>query len=270
MRAALAGGTRLFDTAPRYGNGVSEQRLGQVLAEVPRSEVVVSTKVGYRLTDGGSEPDFSYDGTMRSLERSLERLGLDRVDIAHVHDPDHHEREALTGAFRALVDLREQGVVSAVGAGMNQSGMLERIVAQVDVDCVLLAGRYTLLDQEALTGLLPACEARGVGVVLGGVYNSGLLADPRPGARYDYRTAEPHRVAAALAIAEVCDRHGVPLKAAALRFAWGHPAVSALVVGARTAEEVRENLAMAQTAVPADLWADLRAAGLLPREVPTP
>ncbi|MCX4728364.1 aldo/keto reductase [Streptomyces sp. NPDC090052] len=270
VRAALAGGTRLFDTAPRYGNGVSEQRLGQALAGVPRSEVVVATKVGYLLTDDGAEPDFSYDGTMRCLEESLTRLGLDRVDIAHVHDPDHHEQEALAGAFRALVELREQGVVSAVGAGMNQSAMLERIVARADVDCVLLAGRYTLLDQEALTGLLPACEARGVGVVLGGVYNSGLLADPRPGARYDYRTAEPHQVAAALAIAEICARHGVPMKAAALRFAWGHPAVSALVVGARTADEVRENLAMAQTTVPAGLWAELRAAGLLPQEVPTP
>ncbi|MFB6783760.1 aldo/keto reductase [Streptomyces sp. NPDC056352] len=270
VRAALTGGMRQFDTAPRYGNGVSEARLGRLLAGVPRSQVVVATKVGYRVTDSSVEPDFSYDGTMRCLEQSLARLGLDRVDIAHVHDPDDHEQEALAGAFRALVDLREQGVVSAVGAGMNQSEMLERIVDRVDVDCVLLAGRYTLLDQGALTGLLPACKARGVGVILGGVYNSGLLADPHPGARYDYRTVPPGRLAAALAIQEICARHGVPMKAAALRFAFGHPAVSALVVGARTAQEVRDNLAMAEIAVPSEFWAELRAAGLLPQEVPTP
>ncbi|MFI1092532.1 aldo/keto reductase [Streptomyces sp. NPDC020917] len=270
VRAALTGGMRQFDTAPRYGNGVSEARLGRLLAGVPRSQFVVATKVGYHVTESSVEPDFSYDGTMRCLERSMARLGVDRVDIAHVHDPDDHEQEALTGAFRALVDLREQGVVSAVGAGMNQSEMLERIVARVDVDCVLLAGRYTLLDQGALAGLLPACEARGVGVILGGVYNSGLLADPHPGAKYDYRTVPPDRLATALAIQEICARHGVPMKAAALRFALAHPAVSTLVVGARTAEEVRENLAMAEAAVPCEFWTELRAAGLLPQEVPTP
>lgn len=270
VHAALMGGMRLFDTAPRYGGGVSERRLGQVLAQVPRSQVTVATKVGYRLTDNGAEPDFSYGGTMRCLEESLTRLGLDRVDIVHVHDPDHHEQEALDGAFRALIDLREQGVVSAVGAGMNQSSMLERIVTRVDVDCVLLAGRYTLLDQEALTGLLPACETRGIGVILGGVYNSGLLADPRPGARYDYQEAAQDRLATALAMQEICTRHGVPLKAAALRFAFGQPAVSGLVVGARTAGEVRENLAMADVPVPDAVWAELRAAGLLREEVPTP
>ncbi|WP_328461754.1 aldo/keto reductase [Streptomyces sp. NBC_00448] len=273
VRAALDGGTRLFDTAPRYGDGVSERRLGHELAEVSRSRVVVATKVGYRSAAGDPsrmEPDFSYDGTMRSLEESLTRLGLDRVDIAHVHDPDDHEQEALAGAFRALADLREQGVVAAIGAGMNQSDMLERIVARVDVDCVLLAGRYTLLDQGALSGLLPSCEARGVAVILGGVYNSGLLADPRPDARYDYRTVSPDRLAGALAVQEICARHGVPMKAAALRFALGHPAVAALVVGARTAAEVRENQAMLDVAVPAEVWSELRAAGLLEEAVPTP
>ncbi len=272
VRAALAGGMRLFDTAPRYGGGLSETRLGRALAGIPRSQVLVATKVGYRSIGGdGSrfEPDFSYDGTMRCLEESLTRLGLDRIDIAHVHDPDHHEQQALDGAFRALANLREQGVVSAVGAGMNQSEMLERFVARADVDCVLLAGRYTLLDQSALDGLLPACQARGVGVILGGIYNSGLLADPRPGAMYDYRAAAPPRLDQALAIKEICARHGVPLRAAALQFPFGHPAVSGLVVGARTAREVQDNRAMLDVDIPAEVWAELRTCGLLAEAVPT-
>ena len=272
VRAALAGGMRLFDTAPRYGSGTSETRLGRALACIPRSQVLVATKVGYRSTGGNGsrfDPDFSYDGTMRCLEESLTRLGLDRIDIAHVHDPDHHEQEALDGAFRALVNLREQGMVSAVGAGMNQSEMLERLVARVDVDCVLLAGRYTLLDQSGLDGLLPACQARGIGVILGGIYNSGLLADPRPGAMYDYRAAAQPRLDQALAIKEICARHGVPLRAAALQFPFGHPAVSGLVVGARTAREVHDSRAMLDVDIPADLWADLRSSGLLAETVPT-
>jgi len=284
-------GLRFFDTAPLYGHGLSERRLGRALAGRARDELVLATKVG-RLLRAGAPPDetqlsdglevwkgvppvrpvfdFSYDGALRSVEESLERLGLDRVDVLHIHDPDEHYEEALHGAYRALERLRSEGTIGAVGAGMNQAEMLARFAREADFDCFLLAGRYTLLDQSALAELLPLCLERGIAVIVGGVYNSGILADPRPGATYDYRLAPPELVERARRLDAVCARHGVPLKAAAIQFPFGHPAVTTLLVGARSLEELEENLALLRLEIPAELWEDVRAEGLLPDEVPTP
>jgi D-threo-aldose 1-dehydrogenase len=281
-------GLRLFDTAPLYGYGLSERRVGAALAERPRDGYVLSTKVGRLLepdgpdtddvwaeVDAGVAPrfDFSYPAVRASLSASLERLGLDRVDVLHIHDPDHHFDAALTGAYRALADLREAGVIGAVGAGMNQAPMLARFAREADdpgFDCFLLAGRYTLLDQSGLDDLLPLCARRGIAVLAGGVYNSGLLADPTPGTTYDYAPAPAPVLAKALAIRAVCDRYGVPLPAAAIQFPLGHPAVTSVVIGARSPEQVDENIALFEYPIPAALWADLRSEGLLPDHVPTP
>lgn len=282
---AVESGVRLFDTAPQYGHGLAERRLGSVLAETPRDRFVLATKVGRLLRDVPYEEplryyhgtpavnpvfDFSYDGVRRSVHESLERLGLDRVDILHIHDPDDHYREALDGAHRALVELRDQGVISAVGAGMNQCAMLARFATDGDFDCFLLAGRYTLLEQDALNELLPLCVARGIAVIAGGVYNSGLLADPRPGAPYDYRPVDRLRLDRALALNALCDRHHTPLKAAAIQFPLAHPAVSTVLSGARTRAEFDENRQMLEFDVPAALWEELRGEGLIRPDAPTP
>jgi D-threo-aldose 1-dehydrogenase len=285
--AALAAGVTFLDTAPHYGLGIAERRLGRRLARVPRERFVVSTKVGrlVRPLEAGevADPegfvatpaakrvwDFSRDGVRRSLAESLDRLGLDRVEVALVHDPDHHERAASEHALPALAELRDQGVVKAVGAGMNQAEMLTRFVRGHDLDLVLMAGRYSLLDQRALVELLPACLERGVAVVIGGVFNSGLLADPRPGATFDYGPAPAELVERAGRLQAVCARHGVPLRAAALAFPFGHPAVASVLVGARTAAEVQDAVALVDRGVPAALWAELVAAGLLADHVPVP
>jgi len=285
VRAALDHGLGLVDTAPLYGYGLAEQRVGRVLAERERGSFVLATKVGRLLRNVAlTEPlhpfvgapdvspvfDFSYDGVMRSLEESLERLSVDRVDILHIHDPDEHHDEALEGAYRALDRLRAEGTIGAVGAGMNQSAMLARFAREADFDCFLLAGRYTLLDQDALTELLPMCTQRNIAIIAGGVYNSGLLADPRPDAPYDYRQAPAPLLEQALQLRAVCDRHGVPLKAAAIQFPLGHPAVAGIVIGARAPDELVESIAMFRYPIPADLWGELRSEGLLGAEVPTP
>jgi D-threo-aldose 1-dehydrogenase len=248
---------------------------------------VLATKVGRLLRPSGSgrsggqdfwgegtglDPvfDFSATATRRSLEESLERLGLGRVDVLHVHDPDEHHREAVEGALPELVRMRAEGTIGAVSAGMNQAPLLAALVREVDLDCVLLAGRYTLLDQSGLGELLPACVERGVAVLAGGVFNSGLLADPRPGARFDYRPADAATLARALALQEVCARHGVPLAAAALQFPLGHPAVATVVVGARSPAEIAADVDLFDLEIPGALWADLKRSGLLPEEVPTP
>jgi D-threo-aldose 1-dehydrogenase len=287
VRAALAAGLSYLDTAPHYGVGLAERRLGRVLAGLPREAFTISTKVGRLLRPlapgetadpegfAGVPPakrvwDLSRDGVRRSLEESLTRLGLDRVDILLLHDPDDHEREAYDQAFPALAELRDQGVVGAVGAGMNQAEMLTRFVRDLELDLVLVAGRYSLLDQRALVELLPTCAARGTAVVVGGVFNSGLLADPRPGATFDYAPAPPELVARAVRLGEVCARHGVPLRDAALAFPFGHPAVTSVLVGARSPGEVEDAVASFGRPVPSDLWAELAATGLLPEHVPTP
>jgi D-threo-aldose 1-dehydrogenase len=287
VRSALARGLSYVDTAPHYGLGVAERRVGRVLASLPRDAFVLSTKVGRLLrplAEGEiADPegfvdvppckrvwDFSRDGVRRSFEESLERLGLDRVDVVLLHDPDDHEREAREQAFPALAELRDQGVVRAIGAGMNQAEMLARFVHDLDLDLVLVAGRYTLLDQRALEALLPACAVRGVAVVVGGAFNSGLLADPRPGATYDYVPAPAALVARAARIGKVCARHGVPLRAAALAFPYGHPAVTSVLVGARSAAEVEDDVALYATPVPRELWDELVSESLLPAHVPVP
>ncbi|MFF5180527.1 aldo/keto reductase [Micromonospora sp. NPDC000316] len=281
--AAWAAGIRYFDTAPHYGLGLSERRLGAALRSRPRDEYVVSTKVGRLLvpspetaherdTDGFDVPadhrrvwDFSRDGVRRSLEASLERTGLDRVDVVYLHDPDEHWEQAATEAVPALVRLRDEGVIGAIGAGMNQSAMLARFVEETDVDVMMCAGRYTLLEQGALADLLPAAQARGVGVVVAGVYNSGLLARDRPPADavYNYQQAPPELIMRARRIADVCEAYGVTLPQAALAYVRQHPAVVSTVVGLRDTAQVAETLRRAEADVPNELWPALRAAGLL-------
>jgi D-threo-aldose 1-dehydrogenase len=291
VEAACELGLRLFDTAPLYGHGLSEHRLGLVLAARPREEFVLSTKVGRLLRPDARRDDsqlsgdlqhwtevppvkpvfdFTFDGVMRSFEESLERLGLDRIDILLIHDPDDHYEEALAGAYRALDRLRSEGAIGAVGAGMNQAEMLVRFAHEADFDCFLVAGRYTLLDQIALVELLPLCFERGIAVILGGVYNSGILVDPRPGAMFDYAPAAGALVERAQQLQAVCRRHGVPLKAAAIQFPLAHPAVTSLLLGARSVAELEENLELLATPVPVDLWEELRRERLILEEAPVP
>jgi D-threo-aldose 1-dehydrogenase len=268
--AAWDAGIRYFDTAPLYGHGLSEQRLGRALQAYPRDEFVVSSKVGRLLrADPDYDPgvfrierglaprfDYSRDGVLRSIEESLDRLGLDRLDVVLVHDPDDHEQDALDGAFPALVELRDHGVVRAVGAGMNQHEMLGRLVAQVDLDCVLLAGRYTLLDRSG-AALLDACAARGVGVILGGVFNSGVLASVDAPPTFDYEPASAEVMTRVAALREICDRRRVALPAAALQFALGHPTVTTVVVGARSPAQIRSDVEWAAGGFPPELAREL-------------
>ena len=278
-------GIRFFDTAPLYGHGLAEQRLGKVLRERPRDDFTLATKVGRLLrADVPPEPgqsfrgtppvnptfDFSYDGAMRSIEESRERLGVERLDILHIHDPDDHYEQALSGAYRALAQLRDEGVIGAVGAGLNQAEMLTRFAREGDFDCFLLAGRYTLLDQVALEELLPTCEERGVSIIAGGVFNSGILSDPKPGAYYNYQPAPPQLLERARRIEAVCESHGVPLRAAAVQFPLGHPAVDTVVVGCRSAEQVEDTVRIFEMAIPPSLWEDLKRERLLPEDAPVP
>lgn len=269
-------GIRYFDTAPLYGHGLSERRLGRALAGRPRDQYVLSTKVGRLLRPATgsagsifdlprSDPasrlapvfDFSSDGVRRSVEESLARLGTDRLDVALVHDPDDHEHEALREAFPALLRLRDEGVVAAVGAGMNQWQMLDRFVQQVDLDLVLLAGRATLLDRSGTEVLMPRCEEAGVGVVLGGVFNSGVLAAPGPDATFEYG-ALPDDVAERVGrLDAACGAAEVPLAAAALQWALRQPGVSTVVIGIRSPAELVADLAWATAAVPEALWDEL-------------
>ncbi len=285
IERAWEAGIRFFDTAPLYGHGLAEMRLGKVLKQKPRDEFTLASKVGRLLrADALPEPgqswrgtppvnpvfDFTYDGVMRSFEESLGRLGLDRIDILHIHDPDNHYDAALAGAYRALGRLRSDGVIGVVSAGMNQAEMLTRFAREGDFDCFLLAGRYTLLDQVALKELLPECIKRGIAIIAGGVYNSGILADPKPGAHYNYQTAPAELLERARRIRDVCARHGVPLKAAATQFPLGHPAVACVVVGCRNAAQLDESLEMFDFEIPPKLWRDLKVERLLPAEAPTP
>jgi D-threo-aldose 1-dehydrogenase len=252
-------GLRLFDTAPLYGSGLSERRVGAALGDRPRDALVLSTKVG-RLLRAGGEPvfDFSFDGVLRSLDESLERLGLDRVDVVYIHDPDDHFDEASAGAYPALERLRGEGVVRAIGVGMNQWEMLARFARETDIDCVLLAGRYTLLDRSGLDDLLPLCLERGVAVVAGGVFNSGALVGD---AHYNYAPAEPAVLDRVSRLAEICNRWGVPLTAAAVQFPLRHPAVACVLVGCRSTVEVDENATLFGLDLPAGLWEELEAEG---------
>ena len=298
VRHAWDLGIRSYDTAPLYGYGASERWVGTALRDRPRDEFVLSTKVGRLVRDEASiapgadidrqeldgredayyvrtRPvrlvfDYSADGVRQSIEESLGRLGLERVDIALIHDPDDHWPTAIDEAWPALARLRSEGVIGAVGAGMNQSAMLARFARETDMDVFLLAGRYTLLDQGALDELLPLCVERGISVLAGGVMNSGVLADPRPGSRFDYAPASAEILERARRLGEVCARHGVPLRAAAMQFPLAHPAVASLVAGVRTPAHLDDYPAMLAHPIPDALWADLREEGLLRVDAPVP
>ncbi|HCX86378.1 MAG TPA: aldo/keto reductase [Micrococcales bacterium] len=281
--AAWNAGIRYFDTAPHYGLGLSERRLGRALAAYPRDTVVLSTKVGRLLepspgtadaTDdqGFVVPattrrrwDFSRDGVLRSLEESLTRLGTDRVDVVYLHDPDDHEASASTTGVETLAELRDQGVVRAIGVGMNQSAMPTRFVEQGLIDAVMLAGRLTVLDHGALLDLVPAARAAGVAIVAAGVYNSGILARPvvPERASFDYHDAPPELLERARAIAAVAARHDLTLPQVAVQYALAFDVVASVVLGTRTAEHVAAAVANHDAAAPPQLWADLVAAGLL-------
>lgn len=296
VEAALDAGIALVDTSPLYGRGLSEHRIGTALRRRPRAAYVLSTKVGRVFSPApagvtrsegyaGGLPhegrfDYSYDGAMRSLEQSMLRMGVASVDIALIHDIDpwthgdaatDRQREALAGAWRALVDLRSQGVVRAIGIGVNDAEVCMRFAAEADLDCVLLAGRYSLLEQPALDAFLPLAAKRQIGVLLGGVFNSGILATGAvAGARYNYRTAPPGILQRVGAIERVCGTHGVALAHAALAFVLGHPAVSSVVLGAVSPDEMHRNVALFARPVPAALWRDLKAERLLRDDAPTP
>ena len=261
-------GVRTFDTAPYYGSGLAERRLGAALRGRPREEFAVSTKVGRLLRPGDSRGDgwhgaprreayfdFSYDAALRSLDESLDRLGLDRVDIALVHDPDDHYDEARDGAFRSLARLRDEGVVRAIGAGMNQTQLLSRFARETDSDCFLVAGRYTLLDRSAAEELLPLCEEHGIAVLAGGVFNSGVLAG---GDRYDYAPAPRKVMERAAELRALCARYDVPLAAAAVQFPLRHPAVTCVLIGCRSANEVEEDVRLFDLDLPEGLWQSWR------------
>ena len=296
--AAYAAGVRLFDSSPYYGYGRAELRMGAALRDRPRDDMVVSTKIGRWMTpvprgakvegmrQGGLNfhPtfDYSYDGVRRSLDQSLLRLGMDRVDIVLVHDVDFWTTgdrgvlearfsEAMNGAYRALADLRDQGVIGAIGVGLNEADMSARFVRAGDFDCVLLAGRYTLLEQRALDDFLPLCEQRGVGVIIGGPLNSGILATgARQGAKYDYMDAPKGVMNRVARIEAVCARHDVPLAAAALQFPLAHPAIAAIIPGAVSRDEMTGNFALMRRPIPAALWDELRVLGLLDPRAPVP
>jgi D-threo-aldose 1-dehydrogenase len=285
-------GIRTFDVAPLYGYGAAERRVGRALAGRPRDEYVLETKVGrlvrpldaippgadvdpqdanyHRTEPVGLVFDYSADGVRRSIEESLERLGLDRLDIALIHDPDDHWPAAIGEAYPALARLREEGVLRAIGVGMNQSAMLARFAREGDFDVFLLAGRYTLLDQDALPELLPLCAERGIAIFVGGVMNSGVLADPRSGSRFDYKPASDAVLERARRLAAVCERHDVPLRAAAIQFPLAHPAVRSLIAGVRRIDHLDEYPELMRRPIPADLWAEMRAEGLIPEEAAVP
>ncbi|WP_374195385.1 aldo/keto reductase [Streptomyces scabiei] len=287
IETAWDAGIRYFDTAPHYGLGLSELRLGAALRERPRAEYVVSSKVGRLLVpneaprgmdaegfvvrdDLRRQWDFSRDGVLRSIEETLDRTGLDRLDIVYLHDPDDHWQQAADAAMPTLADLRDQGVIGAIGAGMNQSAMLARFLRETPADIVMLAGRYTLLDQTALDDVLPAAHEHGKSVVAVGVFNSGLLSRDRPtqGMKYDYQDAPTTLVDRARAIADVCADHGTTLPAAAIAFPLTHPTIINVTLGMRTAEQVGRNVELHQRHIPEELWDDLRAQGLIRSDVP--
>lgn len=298
LSRAYDGGLRLFDTAPLYGHGLSEHRFGHVLRRLPRDSYVLSTKVGRWLKptpparvdrdrwQGGlaMQPvyDYSYDGVMREVEHSLQRLGIERIDILLVHDVDiwtHGTREAyeeryrevVTGAFPALADLRRQGIVEAIGMGVNEVEPCLRLARDADPDVFLLAGRYTLLEQGGLGDLLPLAAEKGFSILLGGPFNSGILATgPVEGARYNYAPAPPAILERVRRIEAVCARHGAPLAAAAIQFPLGFPCVASIIPGAVNPGEVERNIELMATRLPADLWAELKHEGLLDEACPVP
>src|SRR2546425_2146888 len=296
VERAFGLGVNLLDTSPLYGNGLAEHRCGAAIRRVPRQDIIVCTKVGrwmdpfHGRDDGsgfvGGLPhravfDYSYDGTMRSVEQSLLRLGTDRLDLLLIHDVDvwthgldaidERFREAMAGAYVALDRLRGEGVVAGIGIGVNEADMCVRFAQAGSFDTMLLAGRYSLLEQPALEQFLPLARQQGIAVLLGGVFNSGILATGAvAGAKYNYREAPPDIMAKVGRIERVCAAHGVALPTAALHFGLGHPAVASVVLGAQSPQEVERNVAALSSAVPAALWSDLKAERLLDPDAPGP
>lgn len=299
LQAAYDAGIRYFDTAPQYGLGRSEHRFGEAIQRFGRDTIQLSTKIGRLLVDCAPDEvtpeafvdvpqkrivfDYTYDGVMRSYEASRARIGVENADILLVHDVDvfsQGSQEASDakvrelfdgGGYRALDELRSAGDVAAIGAGVNEWQVCERLLGLGDFDGFLLAGRYTLLEQEALDSFLPLCVERDVGIILGGPYNSGILATgPIPGAKYNYDDAPPDILARTRQIQSVCAAHSTPLIAAALQFVMGHPAVKTVIPGAVNADEVRANVAVFQTEIPDGLWNDLRGEGLIRADAPLP
>lgn len=294
--SAWDAGVRYFDTAPMYGHGLSELRTGQSLRWKNRDDYVLSSKVGRvlkpaRRADIDFAPwvdaapftmqfDYSYDGTMRSFEDSLQRLGLERIDICFIHDIDVFSRgaeqpevfkQAMDGCWKALEKLRSEGVVKAIGVGVNEWEVCHEALRQRDFDCFLLAGRYTLLEQEALDEFLPLCEKRGAAVVVGGGFNSGILATgARPGAKYNYAPAPAEIMQRVADIEKICTEYQVPLPAVALQFVVAHPAIPSFIAGTRTVEQLSQNLQWFNHPIPLDLWRDLKRKGLLREDAPVP
>lgn len=264
-------GISLFDTAPQYGAGLSERRLGAALCTVPRDRFTLSTKVGRLVQpDGKMKIDYTRDGILRSLEESLERLGIGHVDIVHIHDPDHHYQEALDVVFPTLAELRAQGVIGAIGAGMNQWQMPLEFARNADFDCFMVAGRYTLLEQASLP-LLNYCQEKGIALLLGGVYNTGILATGAvPEARYNYRPATPAILKRVEQLEAICQKYAVPLRAVALQFPAAHPAVASLVLGMESDDEVDDALLALRHPVPPEVWREFQAAGLIDESAPLP
>jgi D-threo-aldose 1-dehydrogenase len=298
LEACYDAGIRYFDTAPLYGFGLSEHRLGEALRGRRREDLVLSTKVGRLLEPGDPATldhgqfqdglpfaqvyDYSYDGVMRSLEHSLQRLGTWRIDVLLVHDLDvwTHRSEAarrarveefMAGGYRAMLELREQGTVRAIGAGANETAACQDLAERGDFDCFLLAGRYTLLEQGPLDAFLPLCERRQIALIVGGAYNTGILATGAvDGAYFQYAPAPAEIMARVRRIEAVCGRHGVRLPTAALQFPLGHPAVATIALGMRAPEEVAQNVQIFAPDIPADFWAELKHEGLLRADAPTP
>ncbi len=298
LKAAWDAGIRYYDTAPFYGQGLSEIRTGRFLDNRPRSEFILSTKVGRWLFPpakpetfktgwaGGLQfqhvHDYSYDGIMRAYDQSQMRLGMNRIDLLVIHDLDFsfHQTEAkvsahlvqlFTSGWRALEQLRAHGLVKAVGAGINELGMIPRFLDMLDLDFFLLALRYTLLEQETLETELPYCERRNIGIVIGGVYNSGITATGAvKGAKYNYQDAPPEIMERVRKIEAVCQAHGVPLAAAALQFPLGHPCVATVIPGAIHPDQVRQNVETFRHPIPKELWSDLKREKLLAEQAPVP
>lgn len=278
VTSAWESGVRSFDTAPMYNNGRSEWLLGQVLAGVPRDEFVLSTKVG-RLVRGNApehalvgdswEFDFSADAIKRSIEHSLTRLGLDRIDILYIHDPDNHWETAINEAWPVLDDLRSQGVVKAVGAGMTQVPMLQRFAQETTMDIFLLAGRYSLLDNTAHPDLFSLTQERNISVMIAQAMHGGLI-EGVPNPQIYYQPVDEATQARVATIAGICRSHGVPMAAAAIQFPLAHPAVTGVLTGPANPEQLRQNLSWLNVEIPDDLWADLKRAGILREDIPVP
>ena len=270
LRTAYDGGVRYFDTAPFYGSGSSEIYNGEFLSSISRNSFVLSSKVG-RLIQPDKTATFNYsrEDVLKSIEESLTRLNLDSIDILFIHDPDDHYEEALTQAYPIIAELKSQGVIKAIGVGMNQWEMLAKFAKEADFDCFLLAGRYTLLDHSALDEFMPLCLEKNIGVIIGGPYNSGVLAsDLKTETTYFYEPAPDDIVTKTRAIKEICERYQVPLKAVALQFGLKHPAVISTIPGPRNSDHMLENIKMSQVDINPDLWEELKHENLIDNNCP--